>query len=116
MIELTPQDGLELFAIGTGVSASVALVMQVPAHYIKMLKQPLRGLLLRLVPLLLGIAFTVALFPVAIIYFTAVDLHSIGLHVTVPLGLICGAGATYAYDLWKGVARQLLERFSNGSN
>lgn len=113
MMELTHQDVLELFAVGSAVSASIALIVEkLLAPYLRMLVEPWRGISLRFVPVLLGIILTVVLFPVAVLMLTQIDHEWATWRITVPLGVIAGAGASYAYELWQGVARALLERFS----
>lgn len=112
-MELTHQDLLELFAVGSAVSASIALIVdKLFAPYLRMLAQPWRSISLRFVPVLLGILLTMSLFPVAVKLLTVVDHQWATWRITVPLGVIAGAGASYAYELWQGVARALLERFS----
>lgn len=114
MTEITPQDLLELFAVGTGVSAAIALIMQrLISPFIRLLVAPVRDVLLRFVPVALGIILTHLLFPVLMSYLTPIPAEYVNFRLTIPLGIIAGAGASLAYELWKSTAKRLLIRWSD---
>jgi len=114
MTEITPQDLLELFAVGTGVSAAIALIMQrLVSPFIRLLVAPVRDVLLRFVPVALGIILTHLLFPISISYLTPIPEQYVTFRLTIPLGIIAGAGASLAYELWKSTAKRLLIRWSD---
>jgi len=114
MTEITPQDLLELFAVGTGVSAAIALIMQrLISPFLRLLVAPVRDVLLRFVPVALGIILTHLLFPISMSFLTPIPAEFVTFRLTIPLGIIAGAGASLAYEMWKSTAKRLLIRWSD---
>lgn len=115
--EMTNEDMLQLFMVGTGVSFATALTVEnvirpfAPDRDEKPLQ---RKLLLLLSPLPINVLFTVPLFPVAVQYLTRVDPTLVSVWVCVILGLMGGVGSTWAYDIWDGIGPLLFERWAKG--
>lgn len=113
--EMTTEDMVQLFVVGVGVSAAVAIAVEkLVRPGANMLREPWRSFVLLLAPVVLSIVFTVPLLPIAVLYLAPVDPGRLTVGVRVIVGIIGGVGSSYAYNVWDGVSRRIVETWIGG--
>jgi len=119
-VEFTTEDFYQLLGIGVLVSAASALTVEklIKPMAISLIKHTLvRAIVIRFAPILVCIWLTYALLPLAIVYWTpAVDASLVTWQVQILLGIVGGAGSSWAYNIWEGVVRLFLKKWTGGKN